>query len=146
MIGSVLIKQLQIQQNKAIRLIFRLNSRHSNLLPYIRQINQFTISEMFFIKMALFAYSTINELRDNFLQLVLHRALESHSYQTRFATSESLILRASRTNYGKNFVRHKVIKVWNSIPADVREQACYRAFKNKLQSFVIGNGVPQICV
>src|SRR5690606_17230499 len=33
---------------------------------------------------------TINVLRDNFLQLVLLRALESHLYQMRFATSESL--------------------------------------------------------
>ena len=123
-----LIYKLQKLQNAAIRIIFKVCSRHpvSSLFAKLHWLN---IEQRIIYKVLLTTYKVVNGLAPEVLKdMVSIRNTDTLTLQNNYFNS---------TKYGKRAFVHYVPRYWNNIPANLRRTCDINAFKTALKSFLI---------
>src|SRR5699024_7963708 len=104
MLGKHLLNCLQACQNEAVRIIFALPMRFTNIKLMLRRMNQLNTSEVILYLTALFAHDTLKDYRDNFLNIDLVSVAYIHRYSTRFSTADCLFMPRLRTSFARRFI------------------------------------------
>jgi hypothetical protein len=133
LLGTTLIRRLQVLQNRAIRIIFRLPSR-TNVSPYFAKMNVLSIENRLLFNAAIFAFYTLRGIKPNFLDLDLKNNCDIHDHYTR--SSSNLASTYCRMNLSKRFISNSVKLTWNRIPLNIRELRSLYSFKRSLFSYL----------
>ena len=124
------IYKLQKLQNAAIRVIFKVRSRHpvSSLFAKLHWLN---IEQRIIYKVLLTTYKVINGLAPEVLKdMVTLRNTDTLILQNNYFNS---------TKYGKRAFVHYVPRFWNNIPVNLQRARDLNTFKTALKSFLITN-------
>src|SRR5690606_3004467 len=104
--GSTLIKKLQVVQNNAIRIIFRLPF-YFNVTRYLAHIGCLNVSDAISFKCLLFGFELLNNLRINFINFIFSLSSSNHTYSTRSAANNNLYVLRANKSYRQHFFKTK---------------------------------------
>ena len=132
------ISKLQSVQNAAARLFGGLRKFY-HVTPILRdQLHWLPIRQRIDFKIATLVYKSLNQLAPQYLLDMLHFASDDPVLsKNRSAANGQLMQEQWQTvNYGKRNFYYSAPCVWNSIPADIRQQRSLIVFKSKLKTFL----------
>ena len=78
--------------------------------------------------------------KDNSYTTLGHECLKTkklHRYNTRQSSGLGFSLQAISTNSKRNFLTFDGIKLWNSLPLDLKEANNKTSFKNKMKHYLL---------
>ena len=137
--SDYLIKMLQVQQNKAARIVTRLEwgtSTHTLL----KQIGWLSVQQLYVYHSLLLLWKIQTFKKPRFLEEQFTRHFP---YQTRRATSSCLSVSAKpRTELCRRSFVYSSTLNWNKLPYDLRIETKLETFKAKLKIWV-RNNIPQ---
>ena len=67
---------------------------------------------------------------------------DRNPYSLRYAASEKLQIPKAKTNLLKKTFTYSESKVWNELPFTLRQASSHNAFKTKVKSLILNDGVP----
>ncbi|XP_072014868.1 uncharacterized protein [Amphiura filiformis] len=126
------LKKLQSLQNRAARIVFRLDRRNSSA-PLLRELHWLPLESRIVFKLMLLAYKGIHGLLPSYLTefsfLMFHlENLRSGDDKLRLA-----IPRTKRTLGDKAFTA-AAPRLWNSLPIHIRQLPSIHRFKKSLKT------------
>ncbi len=62
-----------------------------------------------------------------------------HNYNTRQSSSLGFSFQSISTNFKRNFLTFDGVKLWNSLPLDLKNAATKLSFKRKMKNYLIGS-------
>lgn len=123
---------LQHVQNQAIR-ILTWSNRRSHVTDLYRELHILNIDNLIKFNVCTFAYQAVKD--PSLLKFVLIQHL-TNSNITRFSSNNNFILPKVRTNYGSQRVAFVLIKLWNSLPYNIKCAFSISSFKHQLRNFM----------
>ena len=127
---KTVLRKLQRIQNAAIRLIFRVRSRHP-VSTFFSELHWLSVEQRVVFKCLLMVYKCIYGLAPNALQnLIVVRNQSNLTLQNIFF---------NRSKYGKRAFIYYASRYWNNIPANIRCINNISLFKTALKSYLIVN-------
>lgn len=124
------LKDLQITQNKIIKVLFNYHRLTSTQIIYnntkIFNINQLHIYHTCIL---------IQKILTNTTHTQITFKKKTHKYFTR--NKNKLELPMPRTNYGKNNIRFGGAKLHNNLPNDVKTSKSLKVFKRRLKQYIL---------
>ena len=110
--GKILVKQLSILQNRALRITLKVDSRYStNLIYAYLKIDR--LESRWYKQAALFVFKLLHKI----LPMSLCSKINVKEYKHNLRNSESIIsLDKPKTNYLKEGSLYSSIKLFNSLP------------------------------
>lgn len=126
------LSSLQHVQNQAIR-ILTWSNRRSRVTILYRELHILNIDNLIKFNVCTFAYQVVED--HSLLKFVLIQQL-TNSNITRFSTNNNFILPKVRTNYGSQGVAFVLIKLWNSLPYNIKCAFSISSFKHTLHNFL----------
>ena len=134
-IPSQQLSRLQRVQNNAVRLITK-KRKHDHITPLLQQLHWLPISFRIQFKLAVLAFRFF----DNSLPAYLSRSLSLYEPTRALrSSSDSRLLVTHTTSLKSTEVRafsSSVPKVWNSLPADLRNLQTLSLFKSRLKTYL----------
>ena len=124
-----LMKELQILQNKAAKLILD-RSPHSSSTDALTGLRWLNLEERKKCHRCIYAYKCINGQLNHSLDIV--RKSDMHSYNTR--NNDTIKLPKIKYNWGKHRSRYHCFKDFNELERTVRNSASFPIFKKCLFS------------
>ena len=67
---------------------------------------------------------------------------DRNPYSLRYVASEKLQIPKAKTNLFKKTCTFSESKVWNELPFSLRQASSHNAFKTKVKSLILNDGVP----
>ena len=67
---------------------------------------------------------------------------DRNPYSLRNAASEKLQIPKAKTDLFKQFFTYSEPKIWNELPFSLRQASSHNAFKTKVKSLILNDGVP----
>ena len=133
-IPQKLIKQLQLMQNNAARLLTGTN-RQSHITPVLKQLHWLPVSYRIQYKVILTVYKCLNKLAPPYLQELIN--IKDTGRNLRSQGTYFLVVPKSRTvTYGDRSFRVAGPTLWNSLPPAMRTIGCIDTFKTQLKTFL----------
>ena len=127
------LQKVQVKQNHVARLIFFANTRSKDIesaLLTLNLLDMFTIYNIYSLHVLKFAHLWHKGLLPDVFLNTFQYASEVHSYSTRYATPKYLYKPRVRTSTGKQMTLFKAIKLWKSIPQNLKDLNVYTCSKN----------------
>ena len=130
-------KDLQDKQDKIVRTLFTRFFPRKGLNEVYTQLNIPTIKQLYEIHSSLYLFDIINTDQFPELKASTNELIFNHGYNTRKNTL--LIPLNNYSNFRYNFM-YNAIKVWNSIPPDIKSVKVKKYFKAKIKRHFMTNG------
>ena len=124
----VILNPLSIAQNKAVR---NLNVSSSASVTY-SSLNLLKFRDIYLLYLASFMFSQINEY--GMFSDLIHSFAWSHTYNTRRVHEFRVPLDAS--SVGEGFFLSKGLRLWNSIPAELKNKPTLASFKRNYSKYL----------
>ncbi len=118
--GASLIHHLQTKQNRAIRIMLGLDNFHHVSRHHFSSLGILNIPAQLQLNSLVFAFSTINEYRTNFLAMEFATTSSLHDHHTRQSNHHVLSIDFARTSYRQRFVKYDSLIFWNRLPRCLR--------------------------
>ena len=134
--SDYLIKMLQVQQNRAARLVTKLgwDTRTSELL---KQVGWLSVRQLFVFHSLVLVWKIKKSEKPYYLNKKFYK---NFSYGTRQATSNCFVVNTTpRCEFSRKSFVHSSTVLWNTLPTDLRNSSTLQAFKLKLKLWVIQN-------
>ena len=114
------LTKIQTKQNKCIRNIFFANSKEK-AIPYFKLLEIIQLYNIKQLKVAILTYKILVEKEvPSAYSNYLIPAIQTHSYNTRFASQLNIHRPKVRTNYGIHTFKYISSQLWESINVDVK--------------------------
>jgi len=106
--------------------------------PYYNLLGILKFENVNRLKVSLFTHKLKNDKRDipSVLLNILTPASEIHSYNTRYAANQKFFKPSVRTNYGVSTFKLSAIKIWVSVPSELKRFP-YMLFKKRDKGFLL---------
>ena len=133
-----LIKALQIVQNKAVRLVTN-RGIYTPVKTLLTQSGWLSVNQLVFFHTVVLLYKTIQNQSPTYMHKMINR---DYGYQTRACDAGLLRQGAEYKPYhGLNTqsFRWRSIKLWNQLPANIRNIQTLSNFKTKAKDWVLKN-------
>ena len=131
-----ILEPLKRNLRKAIRVTdFAPYTAHSD--PIFKRLRLLNFGKLYKLETAKFMFQ-IN--KDNSYTTLGHECLKTkklHCYNTRQSSGLGFSLQAISTNSKRNFLTFDGIKLWNSLPLDLKEANNKISFKNKMKHYLL---------
>ena len=112
--------------NKCIRsMFFAYGREHVN--PYYNLLGILKLENIYRLKIALFAYKIKNDKSNTPVVLlnILTPASEIYSHDTRYVANQNFFKPSVRTNYGTSAFKFSAVKIWESVPLELKRFPCH---------------------
>lgn len=131
------IMKLQRIQNTAARLVTK-TSKYDSISLILSNLHWLPVSKRIEYKILLLTYKSLNNAGPKYLSDLLEvnqpcRASRSSS------RGDLVVPRTSSKNYGDRAYSVCAPKLWNTLPADIRQSGTPTIFKNKLKTFLFSS-------
>ena len=124
------IAKLQLVQNFAERLLSD-KRKFDHINPTLRKLKLLPVSDILYMRDTVQMYKCVNGLGPHYLTAMIRKRSDIHSYNTRQNRDQQLP--RCRTALAQNAFDHRGVKVWNSIPEEIRNSKAVQAFKSSLK-------------
>lgn len=126
------LKQLQIAQNKIIKLLFHLPYSTPTSIVY-KKTKLMSLSQMYKYNTCILIKKIL--AKDSHSQIIFTKKAQFQTRKMRSANNISLY--RPRTNYGTKNILFEGVKMYNSIPNDIKGSQSLSLFKNKLKCHIM---------
>ncbi len=132
-------KQLQKLQNRAARIVFKAERLHPSA-PLLKCLHWLPIEQRIKYKVLLVVYKSINGLAPPYLDKFLVQY--SSGRENLRSGDDPLLLSIPRTirNYGDKSFHAAAPRLWNSLPATLRNSSSVTVFRKQLKTFLFPPG------
>ena len=131
------LQLLTLLQKRAVRIV-NFSDFKAHTTPLFYHLKLLKLPDLIYLKNALFMY----EYNKGTLPFAFSRFFlplnSAHQYNTRLAEKKSFYLPKIRTNYSKFKIRFHGVKVWNSIPDNLKDKPL-STFKRHLTESLLDN-------
>jgi hypothetical protein len=129
-LSSDLISKIQVVQNSALRLIFKINRYdRTHISPLFKQLHWLKMQERIIFKILLIVHKCICGNAPQDVKGMLHLSKSDRT--------KKLEISKSISNYGDRAFSVSAPKLWNALPQSIREELTTSAFKKRLKSFLL---------
>lgn len=123
------IKKLQIQQNRAMRVIIQCN-RYTPVVDMLDTLKFMSIKERIQYKTLIFIFKLIKNQITGDLVNKIQRVKDKTARETRQA--QHLVINFSKTEQAKNRLFDKGIELYNKLPLEIKNCEQIKEFKRKI--------------
>lgn len=127
------IDKLQVQQNKAMRLILKC-TRETPIRDMLQKLKWLSVRQLIYFNVLLFIYKMQNNLLPKHLCKNIRYTYEQHTINTR--NRNKIRLPTCKKTSTQNSLFYKGFKLYNEIPINIK-QLSERKFKIKLREYVL---------
>ena len=82
-------------------------------------------------------YKVHNEIVPDPIIALFYKTEAIHKYSTRSVTNQSYFLKRTNLNKGERGISVAAVKVWNDLPASIKESESLEIFKSKLKHLLL---------
>lgn len=124
------LTKIRTSVNKCIKNIFFAH-RREDATPYYNLLGILKLDNVFKLKIATLTYKILNERHNvpNIFSSYITPASKSHTYNTRFASSQNFSRPKVRTNYGIFTFQFSSSEIWQSIDHNIKKGNSSHLFK-----------------
>lgn len=126
------LKEIQIKQNKLLKILFGYNFRTSTDKIY-KETRLMDIKQSY-------EYSTcilIRKILNKNINTAISFKQKSQMQRIKLRSMNNLVLRPPRTNYGKNNIEYEGAKLYNKLPNNIKNAKTMSGFKKMLKSLIL---------
>ena len=132
------LEPLKISLRKAIRVIdFASYTAHTE--PIFKRFKILNLEKLYKLETAKFMFQTNQENHSNFLQKEFIKTSKLHCHNTRQSSNLGFSLPSITTNFKKNFLTFDGVKLWNSLPIELKNTRNKHSFKKLMKSYLLQN-------
>ena len=84
-------------------------------------------------------YKVHNEIVPDPLIALFDKTEAIHKYRTRSVTNQNYFLKRTNLNKGERGISVAAVKVWNDLPASIKESESLEIFKSKLKQLLLSD-------
>ena len=133
-----ILEPLKRNLRKAIRVAdFAAYTAHSE--PIFKRLNLLNFDKLYKLETAKFVFQISKETSYTNLGHEFIKTKSLHCYNTRQSSNLGFSLQAISTKFKRNFLTFEGIKLWNSLPLDLKEAKNKISFKNKMKYHLLEN-------
>ena len=125
---------IQVQQKKAIRAVFQLPFNHTTR-DCFREHSIMKIDDIYKLNLSSILFDYNKKLKTDYISPKVNPIMESHDYNTRHGANLQII-RFNRTQSQNSFL-YQSVKVWNSLPHEIKSVPTNLQFKKKLKTWYL---------
>ena len=131
------INQLQLRVGKVILNL----PKKSNSKNILSELQLLTFNQRCQYHAAMLVYKTVNNLAPSYMYELIILA-ENGFYNLRSKTHKDLLLSYTpRTRYFKDTFQYYAMKIWNSIPIEIRKNENIKSFKTNYKTYLLNMNV-----
>ena len=128
------VKHLQRIQNIAARILSR-TKKFDHITPVLMRLHWLPVEERIIFKVLLLTFQALNGLAPQYLEELLTPYMPSKTLRS--SEQKQLSVPPSRLkSYGDRSFCVAAPRLWNSLPADIRDQEKIGSFKSKLKTYL----------
>ena len=132
------LEPLKISLRKAVRVIdFASYTAHTELI--FKRFKILNFENLYKLETAKFMFQINQENRSNFLQKEFIKTRKLHCHNTRQSSDLGFSLPSISTNLKKNFLSFNGVKLWNSLPIELKSTRNKNPFKNMMKIYLLQN-------
>ena len=129
------LEPLKCHLRKAIRVIdFAKYQAHSK--PLFKKYSLLNFDSMYKLEVAKFMFDIYHENGEIFNDLFI-KTNERHHYETRQSSNDNFSFPLVSTNYKKKSIIYEGVKVWNSLPSQIKKLPNKPSFTKKLKNYLL---------
>ena len=132
--GAEYTNKLQTIQNKSARRILNKLPRTS-AAPLLKELGRISLSDKRQLHKCVFLHRLLQGKGPTVLKDMLAPYKEAETRTTRGSTSNCLYIPGFKTDYIRKSYMYEAVKLWNSIPAELRNIKNSDSFKEKLHIY-----------
>ena len=84
-------------------------------------------------------YKVHNEIVPDPIIALFDKTEAIHKYSTRLVTNQNYFLKRTNLNKGERGISVAAVKVWNDLPASIKESESLEIFKSKLKHLLLSD-------
>jgi len=127
-----LLRKVQSVQNAAARLLTN-TRRRDHITPVLRQLHWLPIQRRVEFKIVCLVHQSLASTAPTYLSADIQLASE-HRRHLRSSSHRSLVVPRTRTTFGDRSFTVAGPRLWNSLPATLRQITSYRQFRRQLKT------------
>jgi len=127
--------RLLILQKRALRIIFNLKYTQS-AVPLFIETGILPLPLLYINSLSLLMYDTAKQTAPSNICALFNYAKEIHHHNTRSSSRNNFFIKHSRINLQKNSFSRVGAKVWNQIPAHIRDMS-KSSFRSEIKSLLL---------
>lgn len=131
--NDVVIKRLQILQNKIMRIILNAN-KYTKISYMLKKLEWLNVKNLIFYLVCIFIYKIQYNILPNNLKDFTILNLENHHYETRH--NNNFYLRKISKNCTYKSIFYKGLNDFNNLKGEIKMQKSLKNFKTKLKSYL----------
>jgi len=132
------MSRLRSVQNAAARLVSGAR-RYDHITPLLQELHWLPVRHRVDFKMATLVYLSLSDMAPAYLAADCQMVSDEGRRQLRSVTSRTCIVRRTYSNYGDRCFAAAGPKLWNSLPAELRQaEINFQRFKLLLKIFLFG--------
>ena len=131
-------ERLQKLHNRCARIIMNFKDEPGQSQMALDQLGWISLEERRKHIMARLMFKVVNNLAPSRISSIFQNSNHIHSYNLRGSNS-SLFLPRPNTEYGRKCFRYSGVKIWNSIPEQVRNSESLNSFNRNISSVSLTN-------
>ena len=130
------LESLKINLRKAVRVIdFASYTAHSE--PIFKRFKLLNLDNLYKLETAKFMFHINQENSGNFLQKEFMKTSKLHCYNTRQSSDLGFSLPSISTNFKRNFLTFDGVKIWNSLPLEIKSTRNKNPFKKMMKKYLL---------
>ena len=135
--NSTYFDQIFVLQKKVL-ISITFNDKTSPAMPIFHNLQLLTLADIHNLQLVSFVYECVNGLFPSYFCDYFKTLSRTHAIGTRQTTMGNLFLQRRNTDqYGIRSVQYSGVKLWNSVPAEIRLPTSITKFRSELQKYYI---------
>ena len=105
--------------------------------PLFHDLQLLKLNDIHNLHISLFVYECVNGLSPAYFADFFNLLSNKHMFMTRQSTKGNLFLKRRNYQYGIRSIQFSGVKLWNSIPPNIRASESLNTFRNELKKYYI---------
>ena len=126
-------------QNKILRVI-TFSDKNAPSIPISHSLKVLRFNDIITTHIVSFVYECVHNLSPAYFSNFFIWIENVHSFSTRQSKRGDLFaLRCNTTQYGLRSIHYSGVRLWNSLPTDVRNSVSLSIFRSKIKTYFLSN-------
>ena len=137
-----LLNPISVLQRKILRVI-TFSDKNAPSIPILDSLKVLKFNDMITMHIVSFVYECVHNLSPAYFSNYFTWIENVHSFGTRQSKRGNLFsLRCNTTQYGLRSIHYSGVRLWNSLPTDIRNSVSLSNFRSEIKSYFLSNYSP----
>ena len=134
-----LLNPISVLQNKILRVI-TFSDKIAPSIPIFHSLKVLRFNDIITMHNVSFVYECVHNLSPAYFSNFFIWIENVHSFSTRQSKRGDLFaLRCNTTQYGLRSIHYSGVRLWNSLPTDLRNSVSLSIFRSKIKTYFLSN-------